>query len=75
MRDIDAQRGGEAVDALKSDLDGTDATARQRAIQLLGRIDHPRSRAELQRMATEGDPGMKKFAEFELARLNAPPVK
>lgn len=69
-----SQRGGEAVDALKSDLDGTDAKARQRAIQLLGRIDHPRSRAELQRMAAEGDPGMKKLAEFELARLNAAPT-
>jgi len=69
-----SQRGGEAVDALKSDLDGTDAKARQRAIQLLGRIDHPRSRAELQRMATDGDPAMKKLAEFGLARLNAAPT-
>lgn len=67
-----AQRGGEAVDALKSDLDSTDAKARQRAIQLLGRIDHPKSRAELQRMATDGDASMKKLAEFALRRLDGP---
>jgi HEAT repeat protein len=64
-----AERGDEAVNALKTDLAGADRVARARALHLLSRINTPASRSVLTAAANDKDETIRALAQFALGRL------